>query len=707
MSETSPKSTLSDTEPTKDALHIEGIPDALQIAAINKLRSLQTKQEADALLIAGVDDAKRAEARRQTYAGFDKLISDHLLSGGVDREDKRFEEYKDLLRGYSIDKMGREWDRPTFAADGSYKEPEYQVAFEKLAGEYAAVSSKGEDSGADTGGQTGDPSPDQAPATLNMTPTPDQRLAEINKFEQDLAGVREARHAAFAARMAVATLRFMKKKKLNKRFQEAEALYHQSLEKLEQLRYQAHTEGGVTDEEFGQALEERLNKRFIEDKEAQRKALVEKGGLKAKTLEWWANLSPAKKIAYGMVGGAAIAGSGFAIGLAATAVGGVVGSALAMGGGAGLAATKSARGWAMVQSGIYAKDTERLKVEHKSGATSAERLQDILGAMRRQTEEKIKQADIRKAAAVMVGVGSAALGAATAINLLDRVSGTPAFYGGWVGEAIADQGASPEVSSVTQEAPKWNIEPAPKTPEVANLGPDAAKIFAGDGGYDIFNRIPAIQQENWPELWNKVGPELANVKMSNGVPFGYQMPNGEWGVRMPPLGEGVPKEALEIIANKHQELFGTNPMLPNGGVAEVVSEAKPLPPALDHSPLTETDVEVLKEAVKEGGINGNVSLDTISITNHPEVFDKLSYVSRGLDLHTYATEALSLPDRWAEDVEKYVAEQLTRGEPAFTSVFETVNGDVQFRGGKLPPDVLAKLFNSVPFPVREQFVLAG
>lgn len=690
------------------------IPRALQIEEIDKLRAEQTRRENRAVIDSPFDDLVAQEQKRmEAREGFKDVIVEYLKERGIDENHEKFKEYKDFLRDHSIDNIPSAlWDAGS-QDDNSPMSQRLKTSRE-VAQRFSPKASNETTSLIATAPSITSTAEVLLPASASATPetsvetkTAAEQLKTIDDLEGELRDKREARHAAFAARMAVATLRFMKKRKLNKRFQEAEALYHQSLEKLEQLRYQAHTEGGVTDEEFGQALEERLNKRFIEDKEAQRKVLVEKGGLKAKALEWWANLSPAKKIAYGMVGGAAIAGSGFAIGLAATAVGGVVGSALAMGGGAGLAATKSARGWAMVQSGIYAKDTERLKVEHKNGATSAERLQDILGAMRRQTEEKIKQADIRKAAAVLVGVGSAALGAATAINLLDRVSGTPAFYGGWVGEAIADQGASPEVSSVTQEAPKWNIEPAPKTPEVANLGPDAAKIFAGDGGYDIFNRIPAIQQENWPELWNKVGPELANVKMSNGMPFGYQMPNGEWGVRMPPLGEGVPKEALEIIANKHQELFGTNPMLPNGGVAEVVSEAKPLPPTLDHSPLTETDVEVLKEAVKEGGINGNVSLDTISITNHPEVFDKLSYVSRGLDLHTYATEALSLPDRWAEDVEKYVAEQLTRGEPAFTSVFETVNGDIRFRGGKLPPDVLAKLFNSVPLPVREQFVLAG
>lgn len=690
------------------------IPKALQIEEIDKLRTDQSLLEGRLVMEAPfddpvVEDQKRAEARSE---GFKDLIEAYLKKHDIDKDDdpEEFKEYSEFLREHSVDVISDSmWENGNSDDDASISER--AKTSREIAAKYSSASTKETQPGPSIPPQ---PTPPATQASLSPTETlslderlekQNEALAKIKEFEDAMQGDRQARHAAFAARMAVGTLAFRKRKKRQGEFEAAESVYQEKLRELELRRIElAETYGSLKkdseNEAFIRGLETRTNKLKAEDFEAQREHMLKQGGLKAKLLEKYANMDSRKKILLGVAAGTVLAASGVGIGVAAAWAGGAVGTLIG-GAGAGLLATaKGYRTHATVMSRMFREGgPEALKLDRSQ--TRERALEAALGNMRSQAEKDIKSADRTKAAALALGVGSVALGSWISYGhfLDDRPS---ELLGGKIGGAIEDMNM-PEATAPPAEL-DWKIEVAP-TPEM-EFSPEASKIFAGDGGYDLFNRMD-IPQEHWGQLWDKVGPDLANVKMSNGVPFGYEMPNGEWGVRMPPVvGEGVPKEALEMIANKHQELFGSNPALPNGGAVEVVSEQHLLPPTLDHSPLTASDVDVLQEALKEG----NMSLDASAINAHPEVFNKLSFVGKGLDLHTYATEALGLPDRWASDVEELVKKQLEATPPnsSFTSVFERANGEIVFRGGgKIPPEVLAQLFNSVPPAVRIEFALAG
>ena len=695
---------------------VGNIPKALDVDEIDKLRANQTLLESGAVMDAPFDDVveqnrRLAEARNE---GFDGLIEEYLKHRGVkkDTDPDKYDEYSKFLRERSVDVMPKTlWENGDPDDDTSISERAKTLL--EVNAKYTSKTTESSPPVPPPVETTPPPEPEEEPAPGDKgekkSPELEAVLKAIDDLEKELPGVREARHAAFGARMAVNTLRFRKKRKLNREFKEAEELYLEKLRELQLSRYSAlqiekiETTGEVNlsaeeEEAFAKDLEAQMKTTFTQDREAQRKAIVEHGGLKAKLLEKWANMSTKKKVVLGATAGLILAGSGFGL----TVLAGAGGGALAAGLGAGLAGLKSVRAWATVESGVYAKhkkkDSEGMGIERKKGERSVDYLFNAVFAMRIKAEKEIKSADRRKNMAAVMGLGAGALGFGAAVHFMDMADSAPKFWGGKIGEGVAGSPDTPEVPPAELE---WKVDVAP-TPEMS-FSPEASQIFAGDGGYDLFNRMD-IPQEHWGQLWDKVGPDLANVKMSNGVPFGYQMPNGEWGVHMPPVqGEGVPRGALEMIASKHQELFGTNPGLPNGGAVEVVSAQHPLPPTLDHSPLTASDVDVLQDTLREGG-----TLDAAAINAHPEVFNKLSYVGKGLDLHTYTTQALGLPDRWAGDVEAFVATQLEDNNRDFSSVFDRVNGEVVFRGsGKIPPEVLARLFNSIPLALRTQFALAG
>lgn len=536
-----------------------------------------------------------------------------------------------------------------------------------------------------------------------------ERLEKIEALERELKNSQKAKHLAFAARMAVGFFARQDRKQLQGEYDKAEKVYLEKLEALELLRLEQmdselRGESYVpTSMEYKKELEKRTSDRKKEDYEGQRAAMLEQGGLKAKLLEKYANMSTKKKIALGVLAGGLLAAGGFGAAL----LGGVAGGVFAVVGGGAVAGGKGARTYATLYSRIYAdKDPKRLEfnLEDDDSIDSHEALKRALNDLHEESTKEIESADKMKKRAVLFGLGAAALGSGAALgasHAFDWVSDRPSgIFGGVIGDQFAGPEVAPEPPLDADHT--WALDSAQPTPEVMHFNPEAYTINPGDGGYDMFNHIDGISQDHWPQLWQSVGPDLQNVPMSNGVPFSYQMPNGEWGIHMTPDGK-VPQAALDMIADKHQELFGTNPALPSGGVTEAISQNHPIPTTIDHPVINSQDVASFKDILSQP------TIDPSKISAHPELFDKLSYVAPNLELHRYATEALGIPERvWTESVQPFVSSQLEARNPDFMSAFYESPQGLRFTGnGKLSPDVLASLFQSVPGNVRGSFGLAG
>jgi hypothetical protein len=182
------------------------------------------------------------------------------------------------------------------------------------------------------------------------------------------------------------------------------------------------------------------------------------------------------------------------------------------------------------------------------------------------------------------------------------------------------------------------------------------------------------------------------------------MPNGEWGVRMTPDGK-VPDAALQLISEKHEALFGAEPSSVTSTTEMVAPTA---PPEITHATveqpvITTSEAPVLKDVLSQPTIN------SADIAAHPELFDKLTHVAPNVELHTYLTEGLGMPERvWIESVQPFIEEQLNKPNPLYTANFYESPQGIRFTGnGQLPDKLVAELLQSIPFATRNSFTLVG
>ncbi|HEU5121841.1 MAG TPA: hypothetical protein VFT59_03265 [Candidatus Saccharimonadales bacterium] len=712
--------------PAKDPLHLEGAPEALQIEMIEKLRAEEMKLENK--LVSELDNPLDTEgeekAREAARAQFDKLIENHLASKGITRENnEKYLEYVALLRSYSVDHIPENiWKDGMRDDDGNETVPPMRkAAYEEVREKYTTPEKKddepsketdptGDDKEGDKTDDKGDEGEDKDGDKKETGKTDDEteklvkeRLEKIAKLEEELKGVQGAKHAAFAARMAVSYFARGKKKELGEKYEEAERIYTEKLRELEALKAEEQRENEkASQEEINKAIAERFTDRLQKDHKLQKEAMLKEGGFKAKILEKYQNLSRGKKIAVAIGAGALIAAGGAGLGALAGLIG--TGVATAAAGGITIGA-KSARTYATAYSRIYAdKNPDNLKftIDYPRAHTTEGAIDLALNFMKSESSRDIESADKAKRNAVFMAMGTAATAGILGAGAMDALDAYSNRGAGWVGGVVGNEIAGTPVSATPGTgavAETWSVKPAAE--EVLQYTPEAKVLNAGDGGFNIFQRMD-IPQNHWHQMWQEVGPELQNVKMDDGRPFSYLMPNGEWGVRMTPDGK-VPDAALKLIAEKHESLFGTTPASVTDATEAVSASAQETA-----GDVTQPVIDA-KEATELKAVLADPNISAADISSHPELFDKLSHVAPNVELHTYMTEGLGVPDRvWTENVEPFIRTQLEIRNPLYTASFYESPEGIRFTGnGTLPPEVMAGLLQSIPSATRNTFELAG
>jgi hypothetical protein len=722
MSERDPGSS-HDSDSDKDSLHIEGLPPAIQLEAIDELRKAQAEKEKQFLDAARKNKEAREKAREAARNEFGTLIDEHLLGAGIGVGDDKYKEYSALLRGYSVDLIPPEkWDKGYVDDDGTVQAPMRQWAHDELKTKYETTApdpkdtdpadkdpdpvpdDKGDDKGKDDEPEPTDTKEgDDKDKKEKKEKTDEEKAAEarqekIKELEAEITELQKAKATAFAERLSVSPLKLLipgKRKELDGAYKEAEEAYLVKLEEYQRMLI-ADELAASRGESFvpdNQQIASTLNARFSEilaqDDALKREALLNEGGLKAKLLEKYESMSPKQKVAL-MVGmGAFFLAGGLVITL------GVVGGAVAVGGGIALAGAKGTKSYLVGQSRIYAeKDPARLKFEVKDPAktTPEEALQQGLDRLRSESRKDIKDADKRKK--IAIGLGALAIGGGSGLGHL--LAGGDGWFG-QAGDALSNSevhaAAPPDIDHA------WSVPQVEVKPPVMEFSPDAANLPNGGGGLaetkDVLGNVP---QSQVTEVWNQVVPQLQTMDNGFGRPLVYQMENGGFGLRMT-ADHQMPRAAMEAIANKYNELYGQMPPgVHMSEAATTITESHPIPVDINQPVVTPAEVNQM---------SGVIKMDTIPYSEivKPEnaaLFEKLSYVQQGLDGDNYA-RALGLPPKvWLESLEPFISDQVNKGTTGFIDTFylATDGTGVHFTGRPIAPSVLRDMLNQIPVGVR-------
>lgn len=719
--ETGPKSSSSpDTEPKRAEL--------LAVADFDDMREKQKQLVMDALdKVNGYDKDAVEAAKAGVYGTFDERAKKMLIAKGAvtGEDDPTLAKKVAYVRHYSIDKMSEDkWlydrvdDNGTVHPSGRQKVKEdFQHEAEKLAPELDPQPV---------------PEPDPKPTDPEKTDAEkaeEEKRAEeeakakeraekaaerdkkIEELEKKLGPLQGAKHAAFAKRMAVSWFRRKKKAELNEAYEQASKEYLETLEELETLKMDKEEEvlkehgAYVQNEKINEDLQERFDKLLKGDSEAQRAELLKAGGWKAKVLERYANWGKGKRLLASLGMGALIAGGSAGL----TILTGGVGLIAVLGGGASVGA-RSWKAYAMGRSRLYQKkDTDQLnfklddlKVDRKIA------LRQAIDRLKFEDDTDIESGDRKKRNAVLLGVGAAALGGAAGMYMSHaaesgtlHVSDRPS---GWAGGKVGDMIAGPEDVPSPENAanaPEWSIDAVAETkPELPpEMLPTDYNLRPGAGFYEQFGKIPGIEKEHYHELWQAVGPKLAEMKNGFGQPLAYEMHGepGNWGIRMTADGK-MPVEAMNEIAHTYQEMFGGG--VPTGG-AEVAGDVVSAP---DSVTLTEADANELKNVVKMDVI----SPDDVKavIAEHPGLIDKLSHAAANVPAEQFAHH-IGLPDQvWQNDLQKYIVTQLDNNNPLYTNAFYRPDNVVRFVGPTIPQETVVDLLAHIPKEVRESITVS-
>ena len=219
---------------------------------------------------------------------------------------------------------------------------------------------------------------------------------------------------------------------------------------------------------------------------------------------------------------------------------------------------------------------------------------------------------------------------------------------------------------------------------------------------DLDNAGYNIPEKDWGPLLEKVGPKLAELKI-NGVPFAYDMGNGEWGMRMVNNG-AMPKEVLDIITDTHDQMTGvtTPPSVP----VEVPTPTAQLPitEVAAHAPDVggaSTGVEALMEPINMRGVDALMS--KVGDILPSEVagnfqLERLTEVVPWMDPQIIAERMGISVDAW-DKVEDYIAQQITLNgdkQYLYANVFNVdTQGQVHFITNKIPDATLADILNQL------------
>lgn len=708
-----------DKEPPKEPLHLEGVPNALQIDMIEKLRTeeaiLENKlvRDADVLQL----DAQQ-KAREQARLQFDQLIEQHLSTNGIKKGDPNFAEYVALLRNYSVDHIPENVWKDGMRDDRGREEvpPMREVAYQEVRGKYYTPPATPEgkidpgdgrldlepttvptleegDKGKDTEPKEGDKKP-KTPEEIQDTVDKDVAIIAARENVKDLRTKLAERSAKRQAR-----LWNRKNSKLSKEYAELEASYNDALIQLAKDELSAEKSAGLERNEDQERIEAALllvtNFRDLEDKSVDNL----KGTKVSKAIAWLTRGNVAIRIVKGATIGLVV-GAGVAL---LTGTGG--GAAIAAGTIASLA-TRVARGFATFDARAgrgMDVNVDKDKILEQAGAegkSTEETLnlvhQHLMGLFEEATIAE--QSKRRKSTVKALG---AVAGGALAVELVHGLVDLATDYS--PAEKLHGLVSSDHANAMDQAPQSPGTPPAnplveqPKVPEKV-YSPDAINIKAGEGFYQTFKEMNIPKQE-WSGLLEKVGPDLHEMQV-NGHPLAYKMA-GQWGIRMTPDGH-MPKAALDIISKAHDQMNGIS--TPAAISPEIPAPRVSLPIETPSAPLAPANIDSLTTTIDHGGIQNVIHKEIIQpseIAGNPQL-DKLTHVAPWMNPETIGQRLGLNASEW-DRLQDYVATQVAndRAPLPYSSIFDvTTNGNLRFIGNDIPDNVFADMLSHIPVGVR-------
>jgi hypothetical protein len=736
MSEKGPSPSSPDKEPVKSPLHVEGVPAALQIEIIEQLREKEAILENEMAAQAMRDDPLQLDvqekARERARAQFDQLIEQHLAANGISSDDEKYQEYVALLRNYSVDHIPDNiWKDGKSDGKGNQVVPPLRdAAYAEVKEKYAPQTAPepGKEGEPTTTGTEGEPKEGNGTEPVEGTKTDEPKPKEGDErtktsTETTDKGLEVEREHVDKLRAELAKLsarrqgRFWKKKSLEKEYTEKEEQYNNALIKLTRDELSAEKAAGkerTEDEERAEAAlriitsHHNLQAASVEELENTKIGtfikLMTSGGRVARI---------AKGVALGVVVGAIGAGvTAATVGTAGGAVGAGIATALTLANryARGLAAFDKDRGVDVINLKGENLGTNYLQEAGAKEKSTPEAIEALHKHLMAQFEEATKAEVSKRRKATTKAMGAVIVGAALAEGVHALVDAVSSYNvedaNNWLaGGNSSHTNALAGTGDHLPQNPAPSIIEHPKVPEKV-YSPNALSIKSGEGWYQTFKDMN-IPKEEWSGLLEKVGPQLHDVQVG-GHPLAYEMPNGQWGIRMTPGGK-MPQEALDIISRAHEHVSGGN-NVPTASI-ESPSPRISLPIAESNTgsvPSVPTNVESVTTPVDHGGIQNIVHKQVIQpsdIAGNTQL-EKLTNVATWMPPETIGQRLGVSALDW-QHLEDYIATQVTNPSAQYHGLYDRVfevtpAGYLRFITSDIPDNTMANMLSQIPVEARSK-----
>lgn len=566
---------------------------------------------------------------------------------------------------------------------------------------------------------------DKPDDTAELPKTPD--IKEI--LDADPA-IRAARANVVALRSKLAKITAKRQSSLRsgkssiQEYEDAQTEYQDAVDQLVKLELSAEKTAGLERDKETERLDAAFSlvKHF---QELQGEVINEMKNTKVgKFIDFMTRGSTAKKLLKGVGLGLA---AGVAGAIVTAATGGAAGAAIATGIGM---STRLARGYARFDArnrnamDVVDADSRmsQFNLDMINGSDAGDKDPDeavrrVSDALMDKLDDDTKKEQGKRRSSTYKSLGMIALGGALAETgsilsdhygsngLLKNPFGSDNVEAKSGGSGADGTGADTD-NSGTGGAEKPSVESEnnwDSRPGVDTTG--AETISNGEGFYQTFQELN-IPAEDRAELLAKVGPQLHDMQVG-GQPLAYQMPNGEWGIRMTPDGK-MPTDALQLISDTHDQMSGASVDAGAGTGSEFSSGAdsttETTSSSLETSDIDNTPagVESLTTVVDKSSVHDIMSKDTINasdITGNQQLMD-LSHVATWYPPDAIG-QKLGLSMRDWNNLESHIIDETEQGNALYSDTFEvSPAGYLRFTGNRIPADTLADMLNNVPIDAR-------
>lgn len=663
-------------------------------------------------------EAKKA-ARKAAYDKFEEHAREYLIDkGALTSEDDpaTFAKGVAYVRYHSIDNMSEDdWLYPKVGDDG-----ELQPSGRRLViADYAKKSSEATPIDPEDGKDKDPTEPTPEEAKKDEEPTePEPKPEEVKKEEEppapktfeEISAIVDKDPAIIAARANVNNLRselaalsakrqgrlFNRKSgNLQEEYDAKRAAYETALNELIKLELSAERTAGLERDEEQERVEVafRLIDQFkkLQTESVEHLMNTKVGGF----VKWMTTGGTFKKILKGVAVGAGVGVVGaaitaFTLGTGLGALGAGVATGAAMAGrfarGFAMADNRGGRGMDVVDSegrdSAFSKELITKTGKDKDTSQTVDAAHRIL-MEKFEADTKKEQGKRKKSTAI--ALGSIALGSVLAYGVNEIADHHYGHIKGMYDSVHSgDAEFKPGPANVIEHPTKTVI------PE-RMFGIDAMRIDPGEGWYQTFMDLN-VPQKDWPALLDRVGPQLQGVKV-DGMDLAYRMPNGEWGIRMTPDGM-MPKEALTIIANGHDQMTGISTAPAPIEVPASAPATPNIPVAQPEVPAGAPSAEVISAADK-GSIANVLKMDVIRPSDiSGPAFDKITHVASWYEPEWIA-QKLELPASDWRRLEDFIAGQVKGSNALYSEVFNVdARGYLHFNNvSEIPDTTMADMLN--------------